>query len=319
MSPAPFLLDCDTGIDDALAIAYLLADPTAELVAVTSVFGNTRVEQAAANNLAVLELAGRSDIPVAVGATRPLAREFRGGASHVHGDNGIGGVQLPAARAEAVDEPAAEMIVRLARQHGGQLHLIATGPLTNLAQALQLEPGLPGLVAGLTVMGGAANAPGNSTPVGEANIVNDPEAARAVIGAGWPALTLVPLDVTMNHRLTETDQHRLLDSGQPLAVALGQMVRHYLDFYSGVFGVRECALHDPLAAAIATGSVTTASAPTVAVQVDATDGPGRGQTICDLRGRFRGYPRAPDANATVVLSMIEPFAPQLMDRILDPR
>ena len=312
----PFLLDCDTGIDDALAIAYLLADPAAELVAVTSVFGNTRAEQAAANNLAVLELAGRGDIPVAVGASHPLAAEFRGGAVHVHGDNGIGGVQLPVARAETVDEPAPEMIIRLAREHGGELHLIATGPLTNLALALQLEPGLPGMVAGLTIMGGAANAPGNSTPVGEANIVNDPEAAQAVLAADWSGLTLVPLDVTMDHRLTEIDQHRLVDSGRPMAIALGQMVAHYLDFYSGVFGVRECALHDPLAAAIATGTVTTAIAPTVPVTVDATDGPGRGQTICDLRGRFRHYPPVPNAHCRVVLSMTEPFAPLLMDAIL---
>lgn len=316
MVTAPFLLDCDTGIDDALAIAYLLADPAAELVAVTSVFGNTRVEQAAANNLAVLELAGRGDIPVAVGASHPLAREFRGGAAHVHGDNGIGGVQLPVARAIAVDEPAPEMIGRLAREHGGELHLVATGPLTNLALALQLEPALPGLVAGLTIMGGAAIAPGNTTPVGEANIVNDPEAAQAVLTAGWSDLTLVPLDVTMQHRLTEIDQHRLVDSGQPLAIALGQMVRSYLDFYTSVFGVRECALHDPLAAAIATGSAATAIAPTVPVQVDVTDGPGRGQTICDLRGRFRGYPPLPEANCRVVLALTEPFAPLLMNRIL---
>ena len=312
----PFLLDCDTGIDDAMAIFYLLSDPEADLVAVTTVSGNCSAQQAARNTLSLLSLAGRSDIPVAIGASDPLARAFDGGAPQVHGANGVGNVDLPAAQTQPVDQDAATVIVATALEHAGRLNLVAVGPLTNLALALQAEPRLPALVKSLTIMGGAAMVPGNISPVAEANIGNDPEAAAAVFAADWP-ITLVPLDVTMDNVLAESDRQLLLDAPNAVARTMGEMLGFYFDFYRDIYGRRSCALHDPLAAAIATGSVEPASAPMVTVVIDDSNGPGRGQTICDLRGRYLNHPPVEGARYRVVLSMDEPFAPTLMRRLLN--
>ncbi len=311
----PYLLDCDTGIDDALALLHLLADPAADLIAVTNATGNVSAAQAARNTLGLLHLAGRDDIPVSEGAPDPLARSFDGGATQVHGADGVGGVALPDPGRGVSGEEAANTIVRLAREHQGRLRLVATAPLTNLALALRREPRLPELVASLTVMGGAAQVPGNLTPAAEANIYNDPEAAAEVLAAGFHLL-LVPLDVTMEHVLEEPDRQRLLEAGHPVLRAAGEMLAGYFDFYRAVFGRPCSALHDPLAAALATGSVRATLAPAVPVVVDTTDGPGRGATIADLRNRYRGYPDVPGARTRVVLNVGEPFGPVLTDRLL---
>lgn len=313
--PEPFLLDCDTGIDDAMAILYLLSDPAAEVVAITTVSGNCTATQAASNTLSLLTMAGRSDIPVAVGAHDPLARAFDGGAPHVHGDNGVGNVVLPEPGAEPVAQDAATLIVEMARGHAGTLNLITIAPLTNIALALRAEPRLPELVKSITVMGGAAMAPGNISAVAEANIGNDPEAAAEVFAADWP-ITMVPLDVTMDNVLEEADRQQLVASARPVARMMGQMLEFYFDFYRDIYGRPSCALHDPLAAAIATGSVEPASAPLVHVVIDDSQGHGRGQAICDLRARYLDYPPADGARCRVVLSMREPFAPTLMTRLL---
>ncbi|WP_285724715.1 nucleoside hydrolase [Psychromicrobium xiongbiense] len=308
-------LDCDTGIDDALAIAYLLASPEVQLLGIGAVSGNVSAGVGAVNTRDLLALAGREDVPVATGAHDPLGGSFHGGAPHVHGANGIGGVELEPSTAAAVDETAAELLIRLARENPGTLEVLAIGPLTNLALALAREPGLPALVRHVTIMGGAAMAPGNITPVAEANIANDAEAAARVLAADWQ-VTLVPLDVTMDHVFEETHRQRLLTSGQPMALVLGEMLGFYFDFYAPQFGRPCSAMHDPLAAAIAVGGVTPAIAPKVNLVVDATDGPGRGQTICDLRGRFRGFPDQPGAHTRVVLTLKEDFAEHLVERIL---
>jgi len=310
-----FYLDCDTGIDDAMAIAYLLASDRVQLLGVGSVSGNISAAVGARNTLDLLALAGRQDIPVAVGAHDFLSAQFEGGATHVHGDNGIGGVVLPRSETTPVDESAAEMIVRLARENPGQLNILAIGPLTNLALALQREPNLPELVPAITIMGGAAMVPGNVTAVSEANIHNDPEAAATVLEAGW-LVTMVPLDATMASVMEAADRDALEQSKRPVARAIGAMLNAYFDFYVGSFGRRAIALHDPLAAAIAVGDVRLNLAPVVRVEVDATQGPGRGQTLCELRGRFLGYPEQPGAHCKVVLSIDEDFTPKLMAAIL---
>lgn len=310
--PLPLYLDCDTGIDDALAISYLVADGSADLLGVGSVSGNTDAATAARNTLDLLALLGRPGVPVAVGAHDRLAALFGGGAAHVHGDDGIGGVALPRSAAEPVEEGAAEMLVRLAREHPGRLHVLATGPLTNLALALRAEPDLPGLVAGVTIMGGAALAPGNVTPVAEANIAGDPEAAAEVLSAAWD-VTLVPLDVTMHHVLDADQRAGIAAVDQPAMPAVAAMLEHYVGFYTPIMGRPVAALHDPLAAALAVGAVTPSLAPVVRVAVDATQGPGRGQTICDLRGRYAGYPPVTGARCRVVLELEEDFAPHLVE------
>lgn len=308
---APFYLDCDTGIDDALALAYLLATPRAELVGIGTVSGNISAASGARNTLDLLKLAGHPDIPVAVGAHDPQVGSFHGGAPHVHGDNGIGGVELAPSDGEPVEATAAELLVQLAHKHAGALRVVAIGPLTNIAEALRLEPRLTELVAEITIMGGAALAPGNITPVAEANIANDPEAAAEVLAAEWN-VTLVPLDVTMTNVLEETHRQELLASEHPVSQALGEMLGYYFGFYVDIFGRACSAMHDPLAAAIAVRGVELTLAPTVRVEVDTTSGPSRGQTVCDLRGQYLGFPDQRGARCRVVLEIGEDFAPHLL-------
>ncbi len=311
----PFYLDCDTGIDDALALAYLLASPQADLRGIGTVSGNVSAAVGARNTLDLLQLAGHAHVPVAVGAHDPQAGSFHGGAPHVHGSNGIGEVSLSTAAAQPAPETAAEMLVRLAHEHPGQLRILAIGPLTNIAEALRLDPELPRLVQDITIMGGAAFAAGNITAVAEANIANDPEAAADVFAADWD-LTLVPLDVTMSNVLEESHRQELLASSGPVPRALGEMLGYYFRFYESQFGRACSAMHDPLAAALAVGGVSAAVAPVVTVDVDTTFGPGRGQTICDLRGRYMDYPEQPGARCRVVLELDGDFAPHLVEVLL---
>lgn len=249
----PFYLDCDTGIDDALALTYLLNTASVELVGIGTVFGNTSAARAAQNTAALLTAAGADKIPVAVGAATPLLGPYPGGAPLVHGDNGIGDVILPAGPAP-VAESAPEMIVRLAYEYPHELEIVAIGPLTNIARALEIEPDVARLVRTLTIMGGAVWAPGNVTEHAEANIANDPEAAQMVFNAGFRTV-LVPLDVTMQHQFDDSDAVLLHETDSTLHIALGTMLNSYIGAYEGFDGYRRAPLHDPLAAAIATGDL----------------------------------------------------------------
>ena len=286
-------LDCDTGIDDALALALLLAAPGMDLAGIGTVSGNTGADQAARNTLDVLGLAGRDDIPVAVGARHPLGGSFAGGTPGVHGGNGIGGVALPPAGRGPIERDAADLLIDLARAHPGDLHVIATGPLTNLAVALEREPGLPGLVRDVTVMGGAVRVPGNRGGA-EANLAGDPPAVAAVLGAEWP-VALVPLDVTRQHTFGMADQAALREAGTALTLALADMLTAYLDSYEGSSGVRRVPLHDPLAAGIATGLLEPADAPMLGLRVEPD-----GSLIEDPAAR---------SQTRVVLSLIADGAP----------
>jgi purine nucleosidase len=309
----PVFLDCDTGIDDSLALGYLLRSPAAELVGVGTVSGNVSAAQAARNTLDLLALAGRPGIPVAVGAHDPQGGVYAGGVPHIHGATGTGTVTLPPAGLGPVPQDAPDLLIRLAKEHAGELRLVTVGPLTNIAEALRREPALPSLVHSVTTMGGAALVPGNITAVAEANVGNDPEAAAEVVVAPWD-LTLVPLDVTLENRLTEADRAVLL-AGDPLAAAIGGMLDHYFGFYTGLYGERGCALHDPLAAAVAVGGIRPTRAPAVPLVVDTTHGPGRGQTIADLRGQRLGPVDHAGVRTRVVLETDRPLGPELV-RIL---
>ncbi|MEU2561352.1 nucleoside hydrolase [Streptomyces longispororuber] len=315
MTAQPLYYDCDTGIDDSMALAYLLASPEIDLVGVGTVSGNTDSVQAAHNTLALIQLSGRDDIPVAVGAAGPQVGSYAGPVPHIHGHNGIGDIIVPEPDRPVAALDAADLILQLARTHAGELRLLSTGPLTNLAEALRRAPELPTLVKDVTIMGGAAYQCGNISPVAEANIGNDPEAAADVLAADWD-ITLVPLDVTLAHTLEEEDRTLLLDSGRPLPTALGDMLDLYFDFYLATYGRRCSAIHDPLAAAIAVGGIVPTLAPVVDVVVDTTHGPGRGQTICDLRGRYLAYPPQPGAHCRVVLETGPDTPAHLLKRLL---
>jgi len=314
-TPLKILLDCDTGVDDTLAILYAALHPGIDLLAVGSVWGNVDVDTATRNSLHTVAMAGQPEVPVARGAAGPITGRPAEFAPHVHGADGQGNRGTGRPVQPAAEGTAAEQIIRVAREHPGEAELVAVGPLTNVALALGLCPELPSLLRGVTVMGGAALAPGNVTEVAEANIWHDPEAAEAVFAAGWP-LTMVGLDVTMRTTLDGAQLDRLQTGG-----SLAQYVADIIELYAGffavtAFGERRSCMHDLLAVAIAAGTLVPDVAPVVRARVDTGDGPGRGQTICDLRGRYMGYPEQPGARCRVVLECDPAFGDQVVELLV---
>jgi purine nucleosidase len=312
----PVLVDCDTGVDDAMALLYLLHRDDIEVVGVTSIFGNNTAARCAHNTLRVLELVGRADIPVAVGAENPLVGEVTYLATHVHGADGLGDSGLPMEVSTPVSPlTAVELIDELSARHAGRLRILAVGPLTNLAHALDRIPGLEDRIADVVIMGGAADAPGNQSPAAEANIIHDPEAAQRVISARWTT-TLVPLDVTMTEVLTEDHRARLEAAGTPVTRFVAAITDFYFAHYGmDSYGVRRSPCHDALAAGVLTGDVVPEVFPVIDVQVDCTDGPSRGATICDTRGRYRGYPDMPGGNCRVALRTDGTFPERLLSTL----
>ncbi|MET9228056.1 nucleoside hydrolase [Lentzea sp. NPDC003310] len=237
------IVDADPGIDDALALYYLRAQPETEIVAIGTVHGNVPVEQATANALRLVERLDL-DVPVAMGAAKPLAQPLRT-AEDVHGRDGLGGHAGDEPAGSPTGQSAAEQLADLARQHPGELDLLAIGPLTNVALALQIEPRLPQLLGKVVVMGGALNVPGNITSHAEANFWHDPEAADLVLAAGFDDLTIVGLDVTMESHAPQEWLDALPEDCYPRRI-LG----FYADFYGSFLGKKGFVPHDPLAAAV---------------------------------------------------------------------
>jgi purine nucleosidase len=242
------ILDIDTGIDDAMAVLYALNRPGITLEGCTVVFGNIDIENATRNTLAILELAGRGDVPVAVGASRSFLKPFSGGAPHVHGANGLGNVVLPTPRATPVDEDAADYIIRMARKYPGELTLCPVGPLTNIGLAFAKAPDVATLFREVVIMGSTVFEPGIPTAVSDPNFHNDPEAARIVLRSG-ANLTLVGMDVTMKTLLTPPMIAEIA-GGTNAAAKMMEINKFYVDFYMKAISLAGCGLHDPLAVAV---------------------------------------------------------------------
>ncbi len=185
-APTRVVIDCDTGVDDAMAILYGLLSPNIEIVGLTCCWGNIWVETTTANTLRLLEIVQMPSIPVAMGARKPLLGPIWELGNGVHGADGQGNTNLPPPKLEPVKESAAELLVRLAHEHPGELTLVPIAPLTNVAAALALDPSIAQLYKEVVLMGGNFLAPGNAAKWAEANIWHDPEAAQMVFEAGWP-------------------------------------------------------------------------------------------------------------------------------------
>jgi inosine-uridine nucleoside N-ribohydrolase len=222
-APARVIIDTDPGVDDAFALLLAMRSPELKIEAITPVAGNVPLELTLPNALRLVEIAGRTDIPVAAGARVPLLRRLVT-ATYVHGENGLGGAVFPEPTTKAVAEPAAEYIRRIVRKYPHEVTLITLGPVTNIATALNADPELAGMVRGLTMMGGSLSG-GNITPAAEFNIYVDPEAARIVFQSGIP-ITMVGLDVTRKTSLTE-DHVRVLEAAQnPVSQAAAKIGRY---------------------------------------------------------------------------------------------
>jgi purine nucleosidase len=240
--PTKIILDCDPGIDDALALAFAHGHPGIELVGVTTVAGNVGLDKTTANALAVCEFIGAAGTPVTAGCAGPLLRPVLD-ARQVHGDSGLGGAVLPAAAAGPAAGHAVEYIIDTVGATPGEITLVATGPLTNIALAVRREPRLADWVREFVIMGGSAGR-GNTTPAAEYNIWADPEAAAAVFRAGW-TVTQLGLDVTLRTGATASVLHRMGELG-PLGTTL---LRPALEQYRSVREPGGPLVHDVCAVA----------------------------------------------------------------------
>jgi purine nucleosidase len=320
----PLILDVDTGIDDAMALLYAAASADAELVAVTCVAGNVPGVQAAINSLAVLELAGRGEVEVALGREGPLVRALRT-AEDTHGPKGTGYAELPPPRARLSPRSGVDLLVEEARRRPGEVTLVTLGPLTNLASALQAEPRLPRLLRALHVMGGAFRVQGNTTPAAEWNMQVDPEAAWMVYRLWAAALEQDPtiarpvvlgLDVTERSPILPEHVVRLarLAGSQPddrLAVArgedpprttlsvagnpvvrfVGDALRFYMEYHERFDGFYGAHIHDPMVVAAALDRSLARTQP-VFVDVETGSGPAGSMTVADFRGLTGRPPNA---------------------------
>jgi inosine-uridine nucleoside N-ribohydrolase len=278
------VIDCDPGHDDAIAILLALGSPELELIGVTTVAGNQTLDKTTRNALATLEVAGRSDVPVAAGAEKPLQRELRT-AAHVHGESGLDGPELPELSARPVDAHAADFLAELMEPG---VVLVPTAPLTNLALMLERHPEVADRVGRIVWMGGSI-AEGNVTPAAEFNAFVDPEAAAIVFASGIP-VTMVGLDVTHKALFTRAYAERLRDAGRA-----GRFVAELSDFFQAFhersYGFDGSPIHDAMAVAhVMDPTLMTTRHANVAVETrsDLCDG----RTVVDLRGVTDREPNA---------------------------
>jgi len=319
----PLLIDCDTGIDDALALLYAAASAEAELVAVTCLSGNVEADQVARNTLAVLELAGRPDVEVALGRELPLVRELEV-SPETHGPSGLGYAELPPAARPLSDRFGPDLIVDEARRRPGEITLVTLGPLTNLAVALLREPELPGLLRRWVLMGGSYRSSGNTAPTTEWNVHCDPEAARLCFAHfgrtaeahGTPRPLALGLDVTERAKMTpehvvalarragsrpepsldpEHDPETRSIASHRVVRFVADALRFYMEFHSRYDGFYGAFIHDPLALAAALDpSLVRTEA--VAVDVELGGTLTTGETVTDWR---RVWGRAPNVDVAV--------------------
>jgi len=304
----PIILDCDPGHDDAIAILLALASPELDVLGISTVAGNTTVDKTTINALKVLELVGRTDIPVAKGAEGPLRRQL-GVAEHVHGASGLDGPHVPEPSAEPIEVGAVDAIARWVAECDRPVTLVPTGPLTNIALLLERHPDVADGIERVVLMGGAIGL-GNITPAAEFNIWVDPEAAAAVLSSPFD-VTMIGLDVTHQALLSEQDQATLARSGH-----VGEFVAQLLGFfrtaYLEVFGTPIAPIHDAAAVAhlLNPGLIATQS---VNVEVETESELTRGETVVDLRS-VSGRP----VNARVGIDVDSAgFAELLTTRIIE--
>lgn len=275
------ILDLDTGIDDALALAYALGSPELELIGVTGTYGNVLVETGTRNVLALLELFGRPDVPVYAGLPHASTKdsfEVLPVSEFIHGKNGVGEAELPEPQGKVQETGAVDFLIDSVREHGDDLIIIPTGPSTTIAAAIEQDPPFAEN-AHIIMMGGALTVPGNVSPWAEANVNQDPDATDAVF-RNAKDVTMIGLDVTLQTLLTYEETRTWHDLGTRGGDFLGVATDYYIKSYeTNSPHLGGCGLHDPLAVAVAADPslVTTLD---INLKVD-TEGETRGRTIGD--------------------------------------
>ncbi len=284
------ILDCDPGHDDAIAILFVAHHPALELLAITTVAGNQAVEKTAQNALKVCSLANIRNIPIAKGMDRPLVRPARH-AADIHGASGMDGPNVPEPDIKLAPQHSVDLLIDLLLNSDGDITVVATGPLTNIALAMRREPAILSKIQAISLMGGAIGL-GNVTPAAEFNIWFDPEAAFIVFKSGCP-ITMVPLEVTHQALATEKIIARLRNASRPVANFAADLLVYFADSYKNVFGFPSPPVHDPCAiAAVIDSSIVPSSS--MYVEIETTSQLSAGRTVCDVYNKL-GQP----ANAHV--------------------
>lgn len=320
--------DCDTGIDDSVALLYLLARADVDLLGIASTAGNVPVDVVTTNNLSWLELCGRPEIPVHVGSATPLVADLMT-TEDTHGPLGVGHAELPTPTITASHVDAADAWIEASRAHDGELVGLVTGPLTSLATAVRRDPALPSRMRRLVIMGGAFHTHGNTTPTSEWNVAVDPEAAAEVFAAfgtaGAPEPIVCALDLTEQVVMTPDHVVRLAaaSGSTPLecpdpgderglrSVADNEIIRHLTDALRFYFEFHHdhdegyiAHLHDPFAAMVALNPGLVATIP-ARVGVELTGTLTRGMTVADERWMSPLGPNARIATTTDLDSVFD--------------
>jgi purine nucleosidase len=244
--PRKIVIDCDPGIDDATAIVLAMQHAGFEIVGISTMFGNADVDRATRNALTVVELSGRA-VPVYRGAARPLRIPMAPPPDFVHGKDGLGNTDQPLPRRTAQPTSAARFLVDVAKAFPGQITIVAVGRLTNLAEAIRLDSSFTSNVGEVVVMGGAFHVPGNVSPVAEANISGDPDAADLVLTSPWK-VTMLALNTTTKVKLNDEILRRVKDQNDRYGPFIWSVNRFYMDFHKNMGGVEGGAyVHDPSA------------------------------------------------------------------------
>lgn len=276
------ILDCDPGHDDAVALLLALGNPSIDLLGITTVGGNNSLEKVSRNARVVLEVAGRTDVPVYAGCGRPLLRESEI-ADDVHGDTGmdVAGVELPTPSAPLADGHAVDFLITTIMEAEPQtITLVPTGPLTNIAMAVRKEPRIVERVKEVVLMGGGYHE-GNWSAVAEFNIKIDPEAAHIVFEEPWP-VTMVGLDLTHQALATDAVEASIKELGTPVADFVVGLFGFFREAYRENQGFEHPPVHDPctIAYLIDPSVVQTVKAP---VHVELTGTHTTGMTVTDFR------------------------------------
>jgi len=282
------ILDCDPGHDDAIAILLAAHHPEIELLAITTVAGNQSVEKTTHNALKVCSLAHIRDVPIAMGMDRPLVRPAKH-APDIHGESGMDGPHIPEPTIELARQHAVDLLIDLLMGSDGDITLVPTGPLTNIAAAIRQQPAIIPKIQAISLMGGAMGL-GNVTPAAEFNIHTDPEAAAIVFGCGRP-ITMVPLEVTHQALATSDKIARLRAAQLPVATFAADLLVFFAGTYHKVFGFPAAPVHDPCAvAAVVDPGILHAH--TMHVAIETTGEWTTGRTVCDVYGKLGKEPNA---------------------------
>ena len=279
MGPIPVILDVDPGHDDAVALMLACGAPELEVLAVTTVAGNAPLEKTTRNALRILSLIGRTDVPVAAGASSPLQRSLHT-AEDIHGESGLGGPEIPEAAFEPDGRGATELIADILRGTPEPVTLIPVGPLTNVASFLREHPELRDRIARISLMGGSIGL-GNTTPAAEFNVYVDPEAAREVFESGLP-ITMSGLDVTHQAGVGPEERERLRSLGR-IGGVVAELMEFFAATYERIYGFDAPPLHDPVAVAAVLEPELLKTRP-MRVDVECEGELTRGETVCDFYG-----------------------------------